>query len=145
MSIGKNSLARAAAATSGRSAAAEETKAPAQLRQVELAAILPLKGKKHTATADEPLVQSVAKYGVLEPLLLAQTGAEELRVLSGSRRLDAARQADLTAVPAVIVEMTAAEAAAAKKELSRFVAAPAGETGTVEATAVGQAMPAWLL
>lgn len=145
MSIGKNSLARAAAATANRPTPAEEAKAPAQLRQVEIDAILPLKGKKVTADAGEELVASVVRYGVLEPLLLARTGPDELRVLSGSRRLVAARQAGLATVPAVILEMTAAEATAAKKELGRFVATPAEASGTVEATAVGQAMPAWLL
>lgn len=145
MSIGKNSLARAAAATAGRTPAAEESKAPAQLRQVEVAAILPLRGKRLTATADEALVASVRTHGVLEPLLLAQTAADELRVISGARRLAAARQAGLATVPAVIVEMTAEKAVACKKELTRFAATVAPETGTVETTAVGQAMPAWLL
>ncbi|MBQ8683371.1 MAG: ParB N-terminal domain-containing protein [Clostridia bacterium] len=145
MSIGKNSLARAAAATASRPVAGGESKAPAQFRQVEIGAILPLKGKAHKATADEALTVSVAKYGVLEPLLLAQTGAEELRVIAGSRRLDAARQAGLATVPAIILDMTVAQATEAKKELDRFTAVPADAPGTVEATAVGQAMPAWLL
>ena len=144
VSIGKNSLARAAAATTGRPAAAEESRAPAQLRQVETAVILPLKGKTLPA-ADPALVASVKDWGVLEPLLLAQTGPEELRVVSGARRLAAAREAGLDTVPAVITEMPVAKATAAKKELARFTAAPAKETGTVETTAVGETMPAWLL
>ena len=145
MSIGKNSLARAAAATGSR-AAAETAKNPGSFRQVAVDAVLPLKGKKIAAAGNAELTASVAKYGVIQPLLLAQTGPEELRVLDGAARLCAAREAGLATVPAVILEMTAAEATAARKELSRFVAsAEAASLPATEVTAVGQAMPDWLL
>ncbi len=146
VSIGKNSLARAAAATGSRTAATEVAKAPV-LRLVDPGAILPLKGKTIHAAVSDALIDSIATKGVLEPVLLAQTGPDEVRVLSGNRRVCAARQAGLTAIPAVILEMTQAEAVAAQKELKRFAAAPAEPqtTAVVEATAVGQAMPDWLL
>lgn len=145
MSIGKNSLARAAAATGSR-AAAETAKNPATLREVACEAILPLKGKKVSAAVSDELLASVKKNGIIQPLLLAQTGPDELRVLDGAARLCAAREAGLKTVSAVIIEMTAAEATAARKELVRFAAAPqAAPVATTEVTAVGQAMPDWLL
>ena len=145
MSIGKNSLARAAAATGSR-AAAETAKSPATLREVACEVILPLKGKKVSAAVSDELIASVKKNGIIQPLLLAQTGPDELRVLDGAARLCAAREAGLPAVSAVILEMTAAEATAVRKELVRFAAAPqVAPVATTEVTAVGQAMPDWLL
>ena len=146
MSIGKNSLARAAAATGSR-ATAETAKNPGSFRQVAVDAVVSLKGKQVTGTADDRLVASVQKNGILVPLLLAQTGPEELRVLDGSARLCAARAAGLATVPAVILEMSADQALAACKELSRFAAAPVAATpvSATEVTSVGQAMPDWLL
>lgn len=146
MSIGKNSLARAAAATAARPAAAEE-KHPGTFRLVDIATVLPLKGKTVKAEVSDTLAASVASLGVLEPLLLAQTAADELRVLSGNRRLCAARMAGLNTVPAVIFEMTQAEANQVCMELQRFVRTEA-EPASIpapSATAVGQAMPEFLL
>lgn len=144
VSIGKNSLARAAAANGSR-AAAETAKNPATLREVACQAILPLKGRKWADAAPE-LIASVKKHGVIQPVLLAQTGPDELRVLDGAARVSAALAAELKTVPAVILELTAAEATALRKELVKFAAsaAPSPVTAT-EVTAVGQAMPDWLL
>lgn len=151
VSIGKSSLARAAAATAPRPTT-ETIKNAGVFRQVAVDDIRPLKEKKLPA-ADDDLTASIAAQGVLEPLLLAQTGPEELRLLCGLRRLAAARQAGLAAVPAVIVEMTPQAASAARREIERFTAAPIKETASVptaaavaaEQTTLGQAMPAWLL
>ncbi len=145
MSIGKSSLARAAAATTRPAAETAPQKTTMTATQVAIAAIHVAKGQK--VSADTALVQSVAKHGVLEPLLLAQTGADTLTLVSGARRLAAAAQAGLDSVPAVVVPMTAAEATAARREIARFIAPI---TTTINATAqepttVGQAMPAWLL
>ena len=92
----------------------------------------------------------MAQQGLLEPLLLAQTAPGQLVLLSGGRRLAAAKKAGLSTVPAVIREMSAADAAACRKELKRF-ATPAAKAAKVEeptastVTTVGQAMPDWLL
>ena len=144
VSIGKNSLARAAAAGTNRTVT-EVTKSPGSFRQVAAASILPLKGKKLTAVPSAELTASVEKNGVIVPLLLVQTAAEELRVLDGEARLAAACAVGLSTVPAVVLEMTAAEANAARRELSRFVAAPSAPVTATEVTSVGQAMPDWLL
>lgn len=151
MSIGKNSLARAAAAAGTKvpAPAAEQTSViPEGYCQVAVDSIRPVKGEKLPAAVAEDLIRSVSEQGVLEPLLLAQTGAAQLQLLSGSRRLCAAKAAGLPTVPAVIREMTAAQAAAARRELQRFAAAPDQKmtsTPASAATAVGQAMPDWLL
>ncbi|MBQ5840985.1 MAG: ParB N-terminal domain-containing protein [Clostridia bacterium] len=146
MSIGKNSLARAAAAAGTKPAATVET-APAATTgycEIALSAIRLVKGDKR-ASASEAFVASVAKQGVLEPLLLAQCD-EQLLLLSGSRRLAAAKAAGLATVPAVIREMTAAEATAIRRELKQFAAVEeAVVSSATSVTAVGQDMPSWLL
>lgn len=152
MSIGKSSLARAAAAAGTRPAPVAET-APvmAGLQQVAVEAIAAATGDKLPVRPDQGLVSSIAEKGLLEPLLLAQPAPGQLVLLAGGRRLAAAKKAGLSTVPAVIREMSATEAAACRKELKRF-AAPATKTAKAEtpaatsaATAVGQSMPDWLL
>lgn len=146
MSIGKSSLARAAAATARPSAETAPKQDTMTSCAVAVDAIRLPKGQKLPAASAE-LVASVAKNGILEPLTLAQTGSETLTLVSGAGRLAAAKEAGLDSVPAVVVCMTAAEAAAARREIIRFATVaehPANATAD-KPTAVGQAMPAWLL
>ncbi len=146
MSIGKNSLARAAAAAGTKPAAVAEAAPSAATGycQVAVSAIGLIKGEKHPI-ASEAFIVSVERQGVLEPLLLAQCG-EQLLLLSGSRRLTAAKAAGLETVPAIIREMTAAQATATRRELKQFAAAEeVPSTATSSATVVGQDMPSWLL
>ncbi len=146
LSIGKSSLARAAAATAPRAVTETATKQPTMTaREVEVTAIAFPKGFK-AVEAEAALVKSVEKHGVLEPLTLAQTEDGKLFLLSGARRLAAATAAGLCTVPAVMVTLTAAEAASARRELARFVAVDTPVSASAEKpTTVGQAMPAWLL
>ncbi len=150
MSIGKSSLARAAAASArpvAETAAQQTTRA---VRQLAPADIRLMRGQKR-APLDEALVRSIEAYGMLEPLLVAETEAGELWLLSGGRRLVAAEAAGLGDVPAVVLRMTADEAKAARKQLARFAApanAPTAAPANAPAeapTTVGQTMPAWLL
>ena len=146
MSIGKSSLARAAAATARPSTETAPKQDTMTACAVAVDAIRLPKGQKLPAAAAD-LVASIVKKGVLEPLTLAQTGEEKLTLLSGAGRLAAAKEAGLDTVPAVVVCMTAAEAAAARREITRFATA-ADKPARAQAdkpTAVGQAMPAWLL
>lgn len=53
----------------------------------------------------EELVQSIKTYGILEPLVVAQTPAG-LQIIAGERRWRAAKQAGLTEVPAIIKKTT---------------------------------------
>lgn len=146
MSIGKSSLARAAAATARPTAEPTPKQDTLSACAVAVSAIRLPKGHKYPEATAE-LVASISKNGVLEPLTLAQTGEEKLTLLSGARRLVAAKEAGLETVPAVIVCMTAAEASAARREIARFVAAQESTSHAAadKPTAVGQAMPAWLL
>ena len=146
MSIGKNSLARAAAAAGTKPAATVET-APAVSAgycEIDPSAVRLAKGDKRVSVS-EAFIASVAKQGVLEPLLLAQCD-EQLLLLSGSRRLAAAKAAGLATVPAVMREMTVAQATAIRRELKRFAAPEENNAPSASsATAVGQDMPSWLL
>ncbi len=145
MSIGKSSLARAAAATARPTAEAAPKQDTMTSCAVAVDAIRLPKGQKLPA-ASAQLVASIAKNGVLEPLTLAQTGSETLILLSGASRLAAAKEAGLDTVPAVVVCMTATEAAAARREITRFAATEKPVSAQADKpTAVGQAMPAWLL
>lgn len=146
MSIGKSSLARAAAATARPTAEPTPKHDTLSACAVAMSAIRLPKGLKYPAVSAE-LIASVSKNGVLEPLTLAQTGEDKLTLLSGACRLVAAKEAGLETVPAVVVCMTAAEAAAARREISRFAAAAKAPVSVAaeSATSVGQTMPAWLL
>jgi hypothetical protein len=57
------------------------------------------------------LTRSIAEHGLLQPLLVRRDGAR-YRVISGERRLVAARAAGLTKVPCVVRQVTADQAAA---------------------------------
>lgn len=144
LSIGKSSLARAAAINARPTAESVAQQATMTCREVAVASIAKGKGK---ATPTEALVRSIGKNGIIEPLLLAQTAEQELVLVSGARRLAAAKELGLDTVPAVIVNMTAQEATAARREIARFVASTetAVPVAAEQATSVGQAMPAWLL
>lgn len=58
------------------------------------------------------LLESVRKHGVLEPLLVQQTRRGKHRLLSGYKRLAAARAAGLSEVPCVLYSLSDADAAA---------------------------------
>lgn len=57
------------------------------------------------------LRRSISQRGIIEPLLLRPLGNGRFEVVVGSRRLRAARELSLTAVPAVVRELQEAEAA----------------------------------
>ena len=59
--------------------------------------------KRMVPEALEDMVQSVRIHGVLEPILLRRVG-DHFELIAGERRLRAARQAELTVVPAVVKE-----------------------------------------
>ncbi len=146
VSIGKSSLARAAAATTRPTAETVIKQDTMTCCEVAVDAIHLPKGQK-LPVASEELTASIAKNGILEPITLAQTGETTLTLLSGAQRLAAAKQAGLDTVPAVVVSMSAAQASSARREITRFAGAVAtsAHAQADKPTAVGQAMPAWLL
>ena len=60
----------------------------------------------------QELTDSIARYGVLQPLLVRPIGDNGYQLIAGERRWRAARLAGLTEVPVVVREMTDEEAAA---------------------------------
>jgi ParB-like chromosome segregation protein Spo0J len=56
------------------------------------------------ATSDDPLVRSIERHGLLEPLLVVRDGSKYV-LFSGERRLAAARAAGLSRVPCVVREI----------------------------------------
>lgn len=146
MSIGKSSLARAAVAATAPVAepAAQKPRLTGVLQSVAVTQPQPVRGRSLPASVPPELTQSVRKDGVIEPLLLARSSAGDLWILAGEKRLCAARAASLEEVPAVIVEMTAAQAVKARAELEKFVARPQA-LSRVAVTRVGDALPYWLL
>jgi hypothetical protein len=62
------------------------------------------RGEREPFTED--LVRSVSRRGVLEPILVEQVGRDELRIVDGHRRLAAAREAGISALPVTILLST---------------------------------------
>jgi len=60
--------------------------------------------RRFDAAALDELAASVKEHGLLQPLLVAEDGADGYVLVAGERRWRAARRAGLTAVPAVIRE-----------------------------------------
>lgn len=67
--------------------------------------------KNFDDTALEELSNSIAQYGVLQPLLVTPAEGERYLLIAGERRLRAARMAKLTEVPVIISEYTSQQIA----------------------------------
>lgn len=147
MSIGKNSLARAAAAAGNTATTPSEKERTNawSMCEVDTQAVLPARGDAWPQTVSASLIESIQKNGVVEPLLLARTEKDTLVLLSGARRLCAAKAAGLATVPACIRELTSAQAKTLRAEIRRFAGQEQPVQVSATATAVGQAMPDWLL
>ena len=52
------------------------------------------------------LVESIKEHGVVEPVLVRPVAGERYQLVAGQRRLAAARQAGLAAIPAVVQDLT---------------------------------------
>ena len=77
-----------------------------KISQIAQRASRPRRGAKQD---DRALTASIARYGVLQPLILRRDSAG-LELISGQRRLSSARAAGLTEVPCVILDVTSPEA-----------------------------------
>ena len=71
----------------------------------------------------QPLVRSIAEHGVLQPLLVRRDAAR-YRLISGSRRLAAARAAALTRVPCLVHHLDDVQAEALAQACDIRAAAP---------------------
>ena len=52
------------------------------------------------------LVDSIKEHGVVEPVVVRPVAGDRYQLVAGQRRLEAARQAGLTAIPAVVHDLT---------------------------------------
>lgn len=81
--------------------------------EIEIKAISPFKGHPFKVIADdkmEELINSVKESGVITPVLLRPLGENHYEMISGHRRMYAARKAGLSTVPAIVRDMTDDEA-----------------------------------
>ena len=81
--------------------------------EIEIKAISPFKGHPFKVIADdkmEELINSVKESGVITPVLLRPAGENHYEMISGHRRMYAARKAGLSTVPAIVRDMTDEEA-----------------------------------
>ncbi|MBN2753876.1 MAG: ParB/RepB/Spo0J family partition protein [Candidatus Goldbacteria bacterium] len=63
--------------------------------------------KTFTADKMEELIQSIKENGIIEPIILNETGSGKYEIIAGERRFIAAQRAGLRKVPAVIKNVTA--------------------------------------
>ena len=80
---------------------------------IEIYKISSFKGHPFKVVDDEKmqeLVESIKANGVLSPVLIRPCGGDLYEMVSGHRRLHAAKLAGLTAIPSIIREMTDDEA-----------------------------------
>ena len=88
---------------------------PTSAVKMKIMDIEPNRDQPRKTFTDESLTEladSIAQYGVLQPLLVRPLGEGGYQLIAGERRWRAARMAGLTEVPVVIREMTDEEAAA---------------------------------
>ena len=81
--------------------------------EIEIKSISPFKGHPFKVIADdkmEELINSVIESGVITPVLLRPEGENQYEMISGHRRMYAARKAGLSTVPAIVRDMTDDEA-----------------------------------
>lgn len=92
--------------------ASSSQKEPVTMVAIEKIKGSPVQPRRHfDGRAMDELVDSVRRYGLLQPLLLRPVEVEEYELVAGERRLRAARQAGFEEVPAIVREMSGEEAA----------------------------------
>lgn len=106
--------------------------------------------EKSEVEAGDKLIDSVRKYGILEPVTVARYGEDKFLILSGEKRISAALSAGFEKVPCVVIDAKDKKEAekfrqeliqtAEKKEISNI-----HEAKFIAATSVGQDMPDFLL
>lgn len=87
--------------------------AAAQATEIPISSIQPFRNHPFKVMDDDrmkELVQSVKDNGILNPVLVRPAAPDGFEMISGHRRMHAAKLAGLTAVPAIIKEMTDDEA-----------------------------------
>lgn len=79
-----------------------------QMTELKLADLHPMPEDSFKVRTDEAfknLVESVAAYGVIEPVVVRKDGDNSYEIISGQRRAEAAKAAGLDTVPAVVLDL----------------------------------------
>lgn len=108
MSTQRKRLGKGLGALLGESAVEVSRRAPGGEERVELSRIVPNRHQPRVRFDEEGIAElaaSIAQLGVLQPLLVTPLESGGYMLVSGERRLRAARQAGLTSVPVVIREV----------------------------------------
>ena len=85
--------------------AGSAAEAPAEYREVEIAAISPNPQQPRTQFDDESLAElehSIREFGLLQPIVVREIRPGSYQIVMGERRWRAARRAGLTALPAIV-------------------------------------------
>ncbi|MBE6695628.1 MAG: ParB/RepB/Spo0J family partition protein [Ruminococcaceae bacterium] len=94
--------------------ASEEQSAKNAKTTVRISLIEPKPGQPRKTFESEPLAQladSIAAFGVLQPILLREIGGGRYQIVAGERRWRASKMAGLSEIPAIILDGSEAEAA----------------------------------
>lgn len=89
-----------------------DSKKSFQVQDLPLSKLVPFEGHPFKVVEDEPMLrimESIAVYGVLTPLIVRPKDGR-YEIVSGHRRVYAARQAGLTKVPSIVRDLTDDEA-----------------------------------
>ena len=92
----------------------EEQSAKNAKTTVRISLIEPKPGQPRKTFESEPLAQladSIAAFGVLQPILLREIGGGRYQIVAGERRWRASKMAGLNEIPAIILDGSEAEAA----------------------------------
>lgn len=105
MSTQRKRLGKGLGALLGESAVEASRRAPGGEERVEVARIVPNRHQPRVRFGEEGMAElaaSIAQLGVLQPLLVTPMEDGDYMLVSGERRLRAARRAGLTSVPVVV-------------------------------------------
>ena len=94
--------------------ASEEQSARNAKTTVRISLIEPKPGQPRKTFETEPLAQladSIAAFGVLQPILLREIGGGRYQIVAGERRWRASKMVGLNEIPAIILDGSEAEAA----------------------------------
>ena len=85
----------------------EEEKKPGDVEKIKTSLIDPKSGqprKRFDSDSLSELAGSIAAHGVLQPILVRATGNGRYQIIAGERRWRAAKQAELTEIPAIVLD-----------------------------------------
>ena len=87
---------------------------PKEVNEIPIDQILPnpYQPRKHFSQHGlQDLSLSIREYGVLQPITVRQAGKHKYELISGERRLRAAKLAGLSAIPAIVIDVTEEDSA----------------------------------